>query len=147
MKKANNLVQSVHIFFCILLLQNGSVAKAIALWKRNLDKKFEGVEECYICFSVLHGTNLQLPKQQCKTCKKKFHSNCLVSMTTAVIIYLLFVIIYLLFIILRLIVIFPVLVFLMFFGATHHNKEFSIMITKTGELKIECINEKEDYLW
>ncbi|XP_067945873.1 E3 ubiquitin-protein ligase listerin-like [Watersipora subatra] len=60
-----------------LTYQNGSVANAINLWKRNLDKKFEGVEECYICFSVLHGSNLQLPKQQCKTCKKKFHSACL----------------------------------------------------------------------
>ena len=34
-------------------------------------------QECYICFYILHGTNHQLPKLACRTCKKKFHSACL----------------------------------------------------------------------
>ena len=51
----------------------------LALWKRNVDKKFAGVEECMVCFSVIHPSNYQLPKLQCKVCKKKFHSACLVS--------------------------------------------------------------------
>lgn len=54
---------------------------SLALWKRNIDKKFEGLEECMICFSVIHGSNLALPKLACKTCKKRFHSACLVSFT------------------------------------------------------------------
>lgn len=49
------------------------------LWKRNLDKKFQGVEECYICYSILHSSNYQIPKLSCRTCHKKFHSSCLVS--------------------------------------------------------------------
>lgn len=57
--------------------QNGSLWDGLMLLKSNLDKRFEGVEECYICFSVLHGSNFQLPKLCCKTCKKKFHSPCL----------------------------------------------------------------------
>jgi len=57
--------------------QNGTILDGLNLWKRNVDKRFEGVEECYICFYILHGTNHQLPKLGCRTCKKKFHSACL----------------------------------------------------------------------
>jgi len=57
--------------------QNGSIHEGLNLWKKNVDKRFEGVEECYICFYILHGTNHQLPKLGCRTCKKKFHSACL----------------------------------------------------------------------
>ena len=53
-------------------------------WKSNVDKAFEGVEECYICFSVIHGSNYQLPKQSCKTCHKKFHPLCLVGLIEAI---------------------------------------------------------------
>lgn len=51
----------------------------LRIWRRNIDKRFEGVDDCMICFSVLHGTNFQLPRLSCRTCKKKFHSACLVS--------------------------------------------------------------------
>merc|ERR1719348_547675 len=57
--------------------QNGTILDGLDLWKRNVDKRFEGVEECYICFYILHGSNHQLPKLACRTCKKKFHSACL----------------------------------------------------------------------
>lgn len=60
--------------------QNGNVLDGLSLWKRNLDRKFEGVEECYVCYSVIHQETLQLPKLTCKTCKKKFHGQCLVSL-------------------------------------------------------------------
>uniref|UniRef100_A0A8D2JPD7 E3 ubiquitin-protein ligase listerin n=1 Tax=Sciurus vulgaris TaxID=55149 RepID=A0A8D2JPD7_SCIVU len=51
--------------------------EGLALWKNNVDKRFEGVEDCMICFSVIHGFNYSLPKKACRTCKKKFHSACL----------------------------------------------------------------------
>ncbi|CAL1535302.1 unnamed protein product [Lymnaea stagnalis] len=57
--------------------QNGSIVEGLRLWKGNIDKKFEGIEDCMICFSVIHGTTFQLPKLTCRTCKKKFHSACL----------------------------------------------------------------------
>nr|KAG5694502.1 hypothetical protein BaRGS_014233 [Batillaria attramentaria] len=57
--------------------QNGSIMEGLQLWKNNIDKRFEGVEDCMICFAVVHGTNFQLPRLQCRTCKKKFHSACL----------------------------------------------------------------------
>ncbi|XP_075088640.1 E3 ubiquitin-protein ligase listerin-like [Nicotiana tabacum] len=57
--------------------QNGALAEAIRTWKSNFDKEFEGVEECPICYSVLHTSNHSLPRLACKTCKHKFHSACL----------------------------------------------------------------------
>ncbi len=69
------------MIFCALITQNGSILDGLLLWKQNVDKKFEGLEECMICFAVIHGTNCQLPKLQCRTCKKKFHAACLVSCT------------------------------------------------------------------
>ncbi|WAR08242.1 LTN1-like protein [Mya arenaria] len=57
--------------------QNGNIIDGLKLWKNNIDKRFEGVDECMICFYVLHGTNFQLPRITCRTCKKKFHSACL----------------------------------------------------------------------
>lgn len=70
------LVMQLTIF---LTHQNGSIWDGLVLWKRNLDRKFEGVEECYVCYSVIHQDTCQLPKLSCKTCKKKFHGTCLVS--------------------------------------------------------------------
>ncbi|CAG2175323.1 unnamed protein product [Oppiella nova] len=57
--------------------QNGSILDGLILWKKNIDKRFEGVDECMICFYVLHGQTCQLPRLQCKYCKKRYHSACL----------------------------------------------------------------------
>ncbi|KAK8730798.1 hypothetical protein OTU49_007938, partial [Cherax quadricarinatus] len=57
--------------------RNTPLLQSLVFWKQNVDQKFEGIEECFICYYVLHGTNHQLPKLLCRTCKKKFHSACL----------------------------------------------------------------------
>ncbi|VVB16450.1 unnamed protein product [Arabis nemorensis] len=57
--------------------QNGALAEAIRIWKRNSDKEFEGVEDCPICYSVIHTVNHSLPRRACVTCKYKFHKACL----------------------------------------------------------------------
>lgn len=57
--------------------QNGAIAEAIRTWKSNFDKEFEGVEECPICYSILHTSNHSIPRLACKTCKHKFHGACL----------------------------------------------------------------------
>lgn len=56
--------------------QNGPILDGIDLWRRNIDKKFEGVEKCMICFSILN-SNYQLPKKKCATCSHAFHNLCL----------------------------------------------------------------------
>lgn len=73
---SRDLIMQLSIF---LTHQNGSIWDALMLWKKNLDRKFEGVEECFICYSVIHQDSCQLPKQSCRNCKKKFHGPCLVS--------------------------------------------------------------------
>ena len=66
----------LHMVTCISN-RDGRLLDAIRLWQQNLDKEFEGVEDCPICYAVLHMTTSQLPRMACKTCKHKFHSACL----------------------------------------------------------------------
>lgn len=61
----------------LLRAKDGTLAEAVELWRRNLDKTFQGAEECPICFSVLHLMTATLPRMQCRTCKNLFHSECL----------------------------------------------------------------------
>ncbi|XP_033118040.1 E3 ubiquitin-protein ligase listerin-like [Anneissia japonica] len=60
-----------------LVHQNGTIVDGLKVWKSNIDKRFEGTDDCMICYSVIHGSNYSLPQLTCKTCKKKFHSACL----------------------------------------------------------------------
>ncbi|XP_015122919.1 uncharacterized protein LOC107045242 [Diachasma alloeum] len=70
--------RNCHMQLSIFLThQNGSIWDGLMMWKRNLDKKFAGVEECYICFSIFHINTYQIPKLSCHTCRKKFHAPCL----------------------------------------------------------------------
>eukprot|EP00045_Choanoeca_perplexa_P018327 m.287134 g.287134 ORF g.287134 m.287134 type:complete len:1758 (-) comp17785_c0_seq1:1352-6625(-) len=57
--------------------QNGNIIDAVKMWQKNVDKTFEGVEECAVCYAVLHGSNYKLPKTRCRTCKHLFHADCL----------------------------------------------------------------------
>jgi hypothetical protein len=57
----------------LLSNQDASVLDAILLWKKNVDKEFEGLEPCPICYSILHPKNLTLPSLECQTCQNKFH--------------------------------------------------------------------------
>jgi len=61
----------------MLNAQGGSLQDALLLWKDNVDKGFEGVEPCPICYSVLHVKTHKLPVLQCKTCQNRFHFDCL----------------------------------------------------------------------
>ncbi|XP_014213334.1 E3 ubiquitin-protein ligase listerin [Copidosoma floridanum] len=70
--------RNCHMQLSIFLThQNGSIWDGLMLWKTNLDKRYAGVEECYICFSIFHLSTYQIPKLSCHTCRKKFHTPCL----------------------------------------------------------------------
>mmetsp|Transcript_13793 Transcript_13793/g.55437 ORF Transcript_13793/g.55437 Transcript_13793/m.55437 type:complete len:123 (-) Transcript_13793:2918-3286(-) len=58
----------------LLAVKDGTFAEAISFWQHNLKQVFDGVEECPICYSVLHLSSSQTPKVTCPQCKKKFHS-------------------------------------------------------------------------
>lgn len=57
--------------------QDGSILDALLLWKQNVDKEFEGVEPCPVCYSVLCVKTHAMPNLECKTCNNRFHSSCL----------------------------------------------------------------------
>ena len=54
-----------------------SLLDGVLFWKQNVDREFEGVEPCPICYSVVHVTTHALPKIACETCHNQFHSACL----------------------------------------------------------------------
>lgn len=56
--------------------RDGNIIQGIENWKRGLDKKFDGLDDCMICFSLVDNYR-KLPKHSCKNCKKKVHSSCL----------------------------------------------------------------------
>ena len=57
--------------------QNGTLLDALVLWKGKAARKFESVEDCPICYSLIHQGDKSLPGTTCKTCQHKFHSACL----------------------------------------------------------------------
>jgi hypothetical protein len=57
--------------------QGGTLQDALLLWKNNVDKEFEGVEPCPVCYSVLHVKTHKLPALECTTCHNRFHADCL----------------------------------------------------------------------
>jgi hypothetical protein len=61
----------------LLSTQDGSVLDAVLLWKSNVDKEFEGMEPCPICYCILHPKSLAMPSLECHTCNNKFHPACL----------------------------------------------------------------------
>ena len=61
----------------LLSNQDACVQQAVDLWKKNVDREFDGLEPCPICYSILHPKNLALPSLECGTCKNKFHPECL----------------------------------------------------------------------
>ncbi|EFC45004.1 zf-C3HC4 domain-containing protein [Naegleria gruberi] len=56
---------------------SNGVSDVLVLWKENLDKHFQGVEPCPICYSVVSGRDHQIPKVECKICHNKFHGACI----------------------------------------------------------------------
>eukprot|EP01071_Lankesteria_metandrocarpae_P009495 Lankesteria_metandrocarpae@DN5205_c0_g1_i1.p1 len=49
------------------------------LWAfcENICYFFEGLDDCPICFSVIHLQSRTLPRKMCSTCKAKFHADCI----------------------------------------------------------------------
>ena len=63
-----------------MMLLGGSHAlwDCIKLFGDNLEKHFEGVEPCPICYAVVSSVNNKLPEMKCSVCRNSsFHSSCL----------------------------------------------------------------------
>ena len=57
--------------------EGGSILDALMLWKQNVDKEYEGVEPCPVCYAVIDPKTRKMPTLQCKTCGNRFHGACL----------------------------------------------------------------------
>ena len=55
----------------------GGCVEALHRWKEAVDREFEGLEPCPICYAVIHATSRLPPRLQCRQCRNKFHSACL----------------------------------------------------------------------
>lgn len=53
------------------------IGRVMLMWARSFALFFEGVEDCPICYNVVHLTTQTIPRKACPTCKHKFHSECL----------------------------------------------------------------------
>lgn len=61
----------------LLRAKDGSLAEAVGLWRRTLDLRLGGLEDCPVCYCVLHLSNGTLPSVRCGTCSAKYHGACL----------------------------------------------------------------------
>lgn len=61
----------------VITNQNGLIADALNIFKRNVVLHFEGVEACSICYSSISVVDRSLPSKACRTCNNRFHSGCL----------------------------------------------------------------------
>jgi len=61
----------------LLTNHNFAIKDALVMLKKNIDKEFEGIEECPICYYVIHSATGALPKFACKNCKYLFHAACM----------------------------------------------------------------------
>jgi len=61
--------------------QNANITEAFMLLAINLCKHYQGIDECPICYSVVHPTKKTLPKVKCSTCRGKFHRYCIYKWT------------------------------------------------------------------
>ena len=53
---------------------SGNLFEVVRKWQSNALKLFQGLEECAVCYCVLHPSDKSLPGPACKQCKHKFHA-------------------------------------------------------------------------
>jgi hypothetical protein len=55
----------------VITNQNGLIADALNIFKRNVVLHFEGVEPCAICYSSISVVDRTLPTKACRTCNNR----------------------------------------------------------------------------
>ena len=61
----------------IVNTRNASIIEAFSLWCINISQYYKGIEECPICYCVVHPERKTLPRIKCSTCKNKYHRYCI----------------------------------------------------------------------
>lgn len=60
-----------------LLKKSRRYMEIMSLWKVNIDRKMEGVKECFICYLVVDASDNSFPDFACNQCGNKFHKRCI----------------------------------------------------------------------
>ena len=56
---------------------NYRVIDALLLLKDNIQQRFQDIDPCFICYSIIHSSTKNFPNMKCKTCDKKLHGSCI----------------------------------------------------------------------
>lgn len=56
--------------------EGNALIDCLMAWRKNVEAALKNQTECAICYSMV-AADRTLPKQQCKTCKNRFHASCL----------------------------------------------------------------------
>eukprot|EP00917_Polyrhabdina_sp_WS-2016_P015596 GHVP01033912.1.p1 GENE.GHVP01033912.1~~GHVP01033912.1.p1 ORF type:complete len:1526 (+),score=152.01 GHVP01033912.1:228-4805(+) len=62
----------------VLCFSTATIAESIILWKDNIEKYFEGVDPCPICYSIIDINDKIIPNRNCCKCKNTFHNKCII---------------------------------------------------------------------
>ncbi|WUR03545.1 E3 ubiquitin-protein ligase listerin (LTN1) [Vairimorpha necatrix] len=60
-----------------LLSRTSNFVELLKIWRNNVDQKSKGVQECYICYFILHLQDGSFPEFECFHCSHKFHTKCI----------------------------------------------------------------------
>ena len=71
--------RGINLQMTAVLAEAGSLRDAVEVWRGTAASAFAGVEPCPICYLVIHPVSKEVPRKRCRTCRKKFHPQCLVS--------------------------------------------------------------------
>ena len=61
----------------LLQQENSSILEVLMVWKEHVERELEGIEDCFICYYLVHPTDKSLPNLPCQVCNNKFHKLCI----------------------------------------------------------------------
>lgn len=61
----------------LLQQENSSILEVLMVWKEHVERELEGIEDCFICYYLVHPTDKSLPNLPCQVCQNKFHKLCI----------------------------------------------------------------------
>ncbi|OMJ91494.1 hypothetical protein SteCoe_5988 [Stentor coeruleus] len=61
----------------LLQQENSSLLELLLAWKEHVERGLDGIEDCYICYYLVHPTDKSLPNLPCQVCQNKFHKLCI----------------------------------------------------------------------
>jgi hypothetical protein len=61
----------------LLQQENSSLLELLLAWKDHVERELEGIEDCFICYYLVHPTDKSLPTLPCQVCNNKFHKLCI----------------------------------------------------------------------